>query len=484
MTNETNKRLTKKVNFFMDTSRDEHSFISSKVPSRFTKIQRSKARRDKDNANYKENVKERKQTYIENKVQKIKDDNVVVNFSDLVIPDLAYIYLANGLSFVPSKAGEKLDIKFDTINFCNKLSWKAYWNQPDKSYTSDKDKSRHRDLFVKSNSTPDFKHPLLEEIKTKLLNWADNLQIEEPTKNLSKGALIGKKWIDDSIKNKKIFVTKADKGGSILILNYEDVVNTLEKEIYNEDKYIKIPNTNSEAHLKDTSTKVKTLTVKLNDEHNITPTDVRLITGLNGNGNMSKKPEYLPSVPTIYPSFKIHKLNEEQINDKTIPPARFINSARNGPLYRLEKWTSTFLTDISKQFAKDEFLLDTNDLLNQIEEFNQTGLLEDGNTLLYTLDVKELYPSMQPKLVLQALNDCFAEDTSTPESTKEALQEMIELCLNESYVTYKGECYKSKKGIPTGGCNSRQLADIFLHWLLFRKFDLNHNVTWSKYIKL
>ena len=31
--------------------------------------------------------------------------------------------------------------------------------------------------------------------------------------------------------------------------------------------------------------------------------------------------------------------------------------------------------------------------------------------------------------------------------------------------------FKPKVGIPTGGSLSRQIADVFLHWLLFKKID-------------
>ena len=482
----TDKRLNKKINFFQNHKTDNTLFTSTKVPSRFTKIQRSKARRVKDNENYKRNVKERKQTYLSNQVTKIKADNVVVNFSDLEVPDLAYVYLSKGLSFVPSAKGDKLDIQFDTHKFCNNLSWKVFWkqNRDAESSTTINEESIHKDLFVNSNTAADIKNPLFDEIKAKLNNWVDNLEIEEPKKNLPKGALIGRKWVNENVKNKNIFITKADKGGSILILNYSDVVSVLEKEILNEEKYAKIVGTNGEQHLKYTSTEVKKLSVKLKNEQKITPSDLTLITGINKNGNMSMKPGYIPVEPSMYPSFKVHKLNREKIDAKVIPPARFINSARNGPLYRMEKWTSPHLTNISKEYTKNEFLLDTNDLLRQIEYINESGLLEDGNTLLFTLDVKELYPSMNPQLVLQSLNDCFFEDNTTPTPTKEALREMVELCLSESYVTYKDECYQSKKGIPTGGCNSRQLADIFLHWLLFYKIDILNDVTWGKLIKL
>ena len=47
----------------------------------------------------------------------------------------------------------------------------------------------------------------------------------------------------------------------------------------------------------------------------------------------------------------------------------------------------------------------------------------------------------------------------------------MKLSFEESYVTFKEQVYKPKIGIPTGGSLSRQIADIFLHWLLFEKID-------------
>ena len=41
----------------------------------------------------------------------------------------------------------------------------------------------------------------------------------------------GKDWVRRMIKEKKICVCKADKGGEIIIMNYEDVVYTVEKDL-------------------------------------------------------------------------------------------------------------------------------------------------------------------------------------------------------------------------------------------------------------
>ena len=130
-----------------------------------------------------------------------------------------------------------------------------------------------------------------------MTNWVENADLEEPKKNLSKGALIGRKWVLENVQKKVIFITKADKGGAILILDYSDVISTLEKEIFNVEKYRKVEGVASEAHLKNTSDKVKQLSLKLQKEQKISPSDVTLITGINKKGNMSKKTEYLPAHP-------------------------------------------------------------------------------------------------------------------------------------------------------------------------------------------
>ena len=97
------------------------------------------------------------------------------------------------------------------------------------------------------------------------------------------------------------------------------------------------------------------------------------------------------------------------------------------------------------------------------------SLLSNRNVHLFTLDVEKLYPSIEPRLALQAIEETLRDDTETEGRIKEALLKFIKYCFQEAYVQYGDKCYKGKKGIPTGGCNSRQIADIFLNWVLFRQ---------------
>ena len=78
--------------------------------------------------------------------------------------------------------------------------------------------------------------------------------------------------------------------------------------------------------------------------------------------------------------------------------------------------------------------------------------------------------------------EAFAEDSTTSDGIKAALKDFTELGFEESFVTFRGSCYKPLIGIPTGGCDSRQIADIFLHWLLFTK--IKDNISQWSFVKL
>ncbi len=44
----------------------------------------------------------------------------------------------------------------------------------------------------------------------------------------------------DTTKSELIFVTKADKGGATLIMNFADVKAAIENELFNNNKFIKL----------------------------------------------------------------------------------------------------------------------------------------------------------------------------------------------------------------------------------------------------
>ena len=102
---------------------------------------------------------------------------------------------------------------------------------------------------------------------------------------------------------------------------------------------------------------------------------------------------------------------------------------------------------------------------------NDNNTLTDSSFNLFTIDVEKLYPSIQPHLAEEAISDMLAGLSEENTDKAEAVKKFVKLSLDESYVTYKERVFKPKIGIATGGSLSRQIADVFLHWVLFKKID-------------
>ena len=117
----------------------------------------------------------------------------------------------------------------------------------------------------------------------------------------------------------------------------------------------------------------------------------------------------------------------------------------------MEKWCSLFHTTISRDFCKDEFVLDTGNLIKGLEKVNASKVLENESVNLFTLSVVKLYPSIQHELAMQTSRETLSTDRSTDWKTKTAIEQSIKLSFENYYVTYQNHCYKSKVGIPTGG---------------------------------
>ena len=135
----------------------------------------------------------------------------------------------------------------------------------------------------------------------------------------------------------------------------------------------------------------------------------------------------------------------------------------------MEKWTSPYLTKMSRRYCEKEFILDTKHILKMMNDLKSSNTINNDNYNLFTIDVEKLYPSIQPQLAEEAISDLLSNVTDEEVDVAVAVKEFVKISFCESYVTYKDRVFKPKVGIPTGGSLSRQIADTFLHWVLFKK---------------
>ena len=115
------------------------------------------------------------------KVALVKSSGLVINLTDIVVPDGAYLYLSKGNSFVPAVPASKHDIIFDTNEFLRKLSWRTFFNIHDKGL-SDRNINVHPKLKLKSRKWPAIQNKLLDNVSSKIRTFTDSINISANVK--------------------------------------------------------------------------------------------------------------------------------------------------------------------------------------------------------------------------------------------------------------------------------------------------------------
>jgi hypothetical protein len=187
-------------------------------------------RNRKRNKKRKQKNKEKKAVAIGDEVQKIKDSNLVHNFTDVVVPDDVYLYLSLGSTFVPSTMSGKHDDIYDAKAFCRKLKWQAALKDSNiNAMRIETEDSNTSAMGIESESmgstviAPDRLKPKtsslpfgvdkkVENVCSKLLDTVKQYQKTKPTTNLTHREFNGLKWCKEKVKDGSVYITRVDKG--------------------------------------------------------------------------------------------------------------------------------------------------------------------------------------------------------------------------------------------------------------------------------
>ena len=208
--------------------------------------------------NSKKKIREKNKRHekVQEEIQKIKDSNLVKNFSSEEIPDEAYLYLSLGSTFSSTVPPKKHDYVFDAKEFCRKLAWSSYHEEKKKEMAT-KDLCELSKLFedgeeneeegdflgfengeeakpksswaipkklkIKSRRLPDFKNNLLTHVTENIKNAVKNIVMpKKHRRNLTILEANGQKWCRKMTSERKIYITRVDKGAvsssSMLVL--------------------------------------------------------------------------------------------------------------------------------------------------------------------------------------------------------------------------------------------------------------------------
>ena len=371
--------------------------------------------------------------------------------------------MSYGPGWIPHPQFDELQYRVDGYNAGNKQAWRAAFKDSEmvnnvplcvlkKSVTST------------CNVIPD---PAISQVKQKINTFVENVKPKRPTSNMKRFEQEGLDWLKAAVRDGKIAITSADKGGAILILTPVMIKSLTEEKLTDPNRYINL----------DKKDPIPELSRELLDHWKVgveekyvdskqAKSTVGLIYDGNGTSSVSTADVYKPGISIGYPLPKVHKNSKEQVAEKKIPPCRFVTDLSNGVTARADKFLVwKWLGPLAKDYAID-LVKDSTEALIKLEDMGKSGLVT--NTMFsYSIDVVSVYDSLKHSLVFEALDDAAqswrpAWDTNF----RDWLRNHLELSFRSAVVKYGDNWYAGVNGIPTGGIPSVDAGNISVYYVL------------------
>ena len=310
-----------------------------------------------------------------------------------------------------------------------------------------------------------------------------------------------------------IDVRKVDKGQIILVIDY---IQRKKAEEINISKIAKISDIQN-SNWKENREFVETIMKRLYSSKFISKSELTAVTGLLAGGKDGKLTHVDGSMkytrmlsniesfcqqktPYVYPLFKVHKMSIDellQINPNHVATeieSRLVVGMSSCQLTRTQVWLEHLLTLLAIFYGKFEFIKDSNDFLIKLEEVKKIAAEERwdwSKYILFTVDVKALYPSVKFDKLVIALQHCFNKCTTWTTDIIDLLIELIIYTLKNQQIYWNMAYYDLNQGIPTGGKHSVPLANIFLSFIFiysldtdsqFKQLYVDNIKLWSRFI--
>ena len=193
---------------------------------------------------------------------------------------------------------------------------------------------------------------------------------------------------------------------------------------------------------------------------------------------LSTLPHYRPGKAYFYPSLKIHKCKRQDLKPGIEPPARLITALQDGITKRSDVFLADkLLGDLEKEFCQD-LLVDSDDALLWLDTTNnELDHNHKRQQRAFTFDYKSLYDTLNPNLVIEALETAMFENRPQwSEELKNWIVDLVKMSLKSSIGQFEDNFYRQKEGIPTGGSLCVQLANITVFYVMRKEIYTNEQL--------
>ena len=302
----------------------------------------------------------------------------------------------------------------------------------------------------KSNWTPPKTPHVIETFITAVNNDLSESEIRKiPKDNLTKEE---RKALEELKARTDIIITKADKGGAVVIWDTNDYIKEAERQLNDTTSYKVLAQDPTEENTK----KVKNLIQQFKEQELI---DDKLASNLI--------PENVKT-PRFYLLPKVHKVNN---------PGRPVISSVSCHTSEISRFIDHHLQENVKQLKS--YVKDTNDFINKIENLPPVP----KGSYLISMDVRSLYTNIPHKEGINAIKQSLGKRPAKVSSV--IILMFLNLILTLNNFVFNGINYLQTKGCAMGTKCAPCYANLFMGWFeekfIYKKIKKFSN-TYLRYI--
>ena len=425
---------------------------------------------------------------------------VIVNKSDLQLTDDDKQVFLYGLNFIPTPRYDSPAQELELETFAQhrrRIEWKCFFD----NHGGDADFEEEPEDIPMKLRFKKFNRPnedlLSEETKAylglceaQLRNLPEVLNQQFKSKNnLSRDEQESVKKIAKAAADFEIVVCRSDKDGKIILITRQHFNAILEREL---GPYL-VPDLNTK-NIDEYLTTVQTETGRymrmLHELGAISDKQLLHATGFYKNEkesarsgeNMYTRTRGFAKYFTIgapgydYPLFKTHKINEEQIQERSPLdiPVRIVTAVSSITTSRVTALLEYILKPLSIKYCAEEYCRDSSHYLQELHHWKQTISAGSSEIHLIAADVCALYPSCDRRIVKTALETCLEQCSEYNSRTRKYFVKLIMYCMENVVSRFDDRFYKRTEGIVTGDNFSVSIANITMRWVTLQASLLQH----------
>ena len=245
--------------------------------------------------------------------------------------------------------------------------------------------------------------------------------------NLTKGEMEAMEALSN---RDDIIVSKADKGGAVVIQDVDDYIAEANRQLNDQQFYQKVDRDLTPEH----TTTVNKAIDQLASEELISEKTAKALHAQN------------PKTPKFYMLPKVHKKNN---------PGRPIIAAIDSPTSNLARYIDHHLQPLAEELPS--YIKDTGAFLRKIEATKKVK----PNSILVTMDVSALYTSIPHREGINATAHAL-ESRENPSIATRVILKFLTLVLYLNNFCFNDTHYLQKKGCAMGAKCSGSYADLFM----------------------